>query len=218
MSLSVHQSTGYSTPNTIAKQQQLSFGSCVLVQVPKTAFKSPEDLKAVQRAFTKASDKITGDLSTTVNTILSYLSLSRLIKTGNRVVNFLESPFHTDIEKYCKNHQVPNSYWFGVRSGIPVPQAIDRDYHTFYVATNEHKDKYIDLSFDKEHNKKIVQHTKPFDPRSTSISDYAAQIWIETKVRIGNALMKALGKPERTFKINDLSELSEVYKQLGVAK
>ena len=134
-------------------------------------------------------------------------------KKSAKVLTFLERPYHEEIEKYCKNNHIPNQYWLGQRFGIPLEGALDENMHSFYVVKKEDNDAVVDLKHDNELLKKIADEIKK-RRRNANEGFSLKGIFIEVNAKLGQAIMGFLKKPEKTFKIDDLSELPKVFEQI----
>lgn len=204
--------------NQKLNNKTVNFKGNVLIQVSKKAFKSPENLKQVGHIFDKACNKASGSgTSRIINDILYLSDKSKIVKSKNKVVSILEQPLYIQILNICKKNQIPSPYWLGNRMGVPIEGALDQNYHSFQLLTKDTKDKYIDALFDKTKKEKMINEIKqkitPTDIK-LSLSENIKRQMTELKVYLNESLQNISGKPEQTFKIDDLSELPGIFKKI----
>ena len=200
-----------STPNYNAKSP--NFKAVSIVQIPRKAFKNPENYKECRKIFANKLDKLVGDRLTGRLGAILALFTTKPHKTANLLENYalLNARVAMDINnmKYSIN-------WLEQNTGLAIPKALDENFHSFYVYTKDDIGKV--MSTVKQATKNLWSNTKeaitkyPKDKRMTNI--YAA-----TKIGVqAEALRQEIFKdtPVQKFKIENLDELKNIVKDLDV--
>ena len=194
-------------------KQSPNFKSVSIVQVSKKAFANPENFKACSKSFGKALDTATGDKLTGFFGNIIALFTPKLHKTGYH----LEYPSYfaakTLMSKYNINYSM---HWLKQNTGLPIKEAVDNDYHSFYVFTKEHKDRYVDAFHGTM--KKILSNAKEainkYSGDKTMATIYAN---LKTDISIDKAIDEmAAEAPVKKFKLDSLDEIKNIVKDLDV--
>ncbi len=204
----------------IKNNQSVNFGSVNLVQVSKSAFKNLENLSAVDDVFSKYVNAASGEKDGILSKLLLKL---RLRKNATKSLFFLETPSFSMIDGFCKKNHIPNQFWLGKRFGIGVIEPKDPDFHTFYVLTGEDKNKLWDTAFGSENHKfadkvhEIVSKRRAFEDSGKQYLDCTDGkdfFEIEQRIVSDSLVMPMIPPPENIFRVNKLSELPDILKQI----
>lgn len=194
---------------------QPNFQSVNLVQVSKRAFRSPDNLSSVYIDYLRANNKAAGEIGPWSSTLLAWLGWAkdqRIIKT----VAFLESPFHILLKWYCKKCHTSDLTHLGQRFGVELRDAVDPNYHSFYVLTHEDKNNVADVFIGKKPKDMKAKIQAQIAQRRGNVTslDSLYDLQAETYARLDNLAMESIKKPEKVFRIDDLSQLPDVFKQI----
>lgn len=194
-------------------KQSPNFKSVSIVQVSKKAFANPENFKACSKSFGKALDTATGDRLTGLLANLVALFTAKPCKTGFH----LESPSYISAKKLMDKYGINYSMsWLKQNTGLPIKEAVDNDYHSFYVFTKEHKGRYVDAFHGTM--KKILSNAKEainkYSGDKTMATIYAN---LKTDISIDKAIDEmAAEAPVKKFKLDSLDEIKNIVKDLDV--
>jgi len=197
-------------------RNKTSFGSVNLVQISRTAFTNEEDLLEISKKFIDLNNKAFGEIN---GGLSSFLTKHGFGKKPNKTMTFLESPLFVSIEKFCQKNKLSNPYKLGEKSGIQQ-KGFDENYLSFYVLTKEDKDAAFDLLNEKSKtaSKEIdIKGINPLDSTGKiSFRAIMTRLELQEKKIVNDALISATGAPQKTFKVESLSELPAVFKQIDV--
>lgn len=204
----------------INNNKQVNFGSVNLVQVSKSAFKNLENLSAVDDVFSKYVNAASGENGGILSKLFLKLGIR---KKATKSLFFLETPSFSMIDGFCKKNHIPNQFWLAKRFGIGIIEPKDRNFHSFYVLTGEDKNKLWDMAFGSENSKfsdkvnEIVSKRREFaysDKKYLDCTDGKDFFEIEQRIVADSLVMPTIPPPENIFRINKLSELPDVLKQI----
>lgn len=188
------------TPNQ--NNNHTSFGHVYLFQLPKNAFKNPDDLLAVGNTFEKAVKQITGENP----------------KEFDKTVTILEQPGYPLVVAELKKMGKSSLSLLGQSVGIPIRKSLMEDFHSFYVYTKEHKDVVCQL-VDKQHIIELVADLlKKFSTlRDNSIESKNPITWATVKINdiLSRQIEKVTaGVPVQKFVINNSLELRKALQKM----
>lgn len=199
---------------TPQKKQSPNFKSVSIVQVSKKAFANPENFKACSKSFGKALDSATGDKLTGVfGSLIALFITAKPCKTGFH----LESPSYISAKKLMNKYGINYSLsWLKLNTGLPIKDAMDKDCHSFYVFTKEHKSHYVGALHGTM--KTMLSNVKEAVSKYSSDKNMAT-IYAELKTNI--AIDKAIDEmaaeaPVKKFKLDSLDEIKNIVKDLDV--
>lgn len=204
--------------STPPKSYQPNFGQVNLIQIPKKVFYNPENFRMCSKEFSKAVDKTTGSgfiFGRLMENLLTLLGLGG--KRTSKIYTQLESRSYALCESLL-NKMGYSLEWLEQNTGTKLKKPLNKDMHSFYLLTNEHKDGM--LSYVKVGNtfKLMMPHLKegvlkhPSDNQMSTL--YAA-------AKVGEKLDKQFeeviaGSKIHEFKLENLGELKEIADKLGV--
>lgn len=199
----------------VQNNNQKSFGSVNLVQVSKKAFRNPEDLFAVNKQFTNATNKLTGEVNYKLGTVLNLFGLG---KKSNKTVTYLEQPGYAVIARELKKSGGCSTSWLSQNTGIPIAEPLSPSHHSFTVLTKEQKDGASPLFSAKNMfalMKKVIN--EGFQKLKSGEKSTIESTW--TSARINQILIERIkpitdGQPVHKFVIDDLSQLPKVFEQI----
>lgn len=118
-------------------KNQTNFNGIYMFNVPKSAFKHPENLDKVLKDFNKMlPDLFPVEPKTTLQRIFNKF---RILKPINNPIFFLEQPFYVPMTKKLKSiGDIYSLGWLGLRSGAAIDLPIHKDSHSFIAMTEEH--------------------------------------------------------------------------------
>lgn len=211
--------TSQKNPNQ--QNYQPKFGQVYLIQVSKKAFSNPQNLDYVRDVFCNSVSKITKEMPFSLSNALAKLGVSR---KSQKTFSFLESPTYPQIKKDLQESQAPSIHWFNFHIGNTVKEPLDQNYHSFYMLTKDDKNGLID-SFSPKNIKITWARLHSFMENAKSSiyqglsnenilhSQKKDLYWIHAE--FDKILAKNVKEPEKTFRINNLSELTEIFKEIA---
>lgn len=194
-----------------------------LIQISKKAFAEPANLEAAFDSFHKATAAIAGESQSPLSELLKTLGFPN---KSPKVISILESPLFIQIQKDMKEANAPSNHWFRHHIGSSViPVAKDEQYHSFTVLTKQDKDQTLKMLSGKTIGKittlarKFMNTAKAYEYSRTNptIEQVAHDrkkdlYWIHAT--LDETLSKGLGEAEKSFKIEDLSQLPKVFEEI----
>jgi len=192
--------------------QNPTFEKAYLVQVNKNAFKS-QKFNHANKTFIDTSNKYFGELPGWLSTITCMLGFG---KKTNKTLSFLEFPQHQyqSIQKYCEKTGISSKHLEAVL-GEKRLGPLNEDYHSFFVLTKETKDKAFDF----------LSNFKPMDIMREVMSDVErsseknisySNLSLRQKAKTINKFMDSIEQPAKTYKVEALSDLPAVFKEMEV--
>ena len=199
-----------------SRQQNCSFKSVNLIQVPKKAFKHPNDAIKVSKDFIKASNKATGEIHPILSQILSLFGFG---KKANKTLTYLEQPGYVEVEKANQKYGAETVDAISRKTNISNAKPLMSDYHTFVVLTKEHKDQATPLASAKGNISMIAKMAKEgAELRANNKLEPSEQApWVALKSnQILSEHMNNIMKDAdiKTFQVKDLSELPKTFNKI----
>ncbi len=198
----------------INNKNNLNFRSVSLVQIPRKAFANPENIKECSKYFGKALDKATKDkLSGTLGSIIAFLFSSKHQKTAYMLEN---TSYYMAKNAMLNNGYDYSIFWLAQNTDLPVKDVIDKDYHSFYVFTKEHKAGFINAY--KSVFKDLFDFSKEGLRKYSTDSKMAAiYTQVKTGVKIDKNIASMLGDEQvKVFKLNNVNQVKDIVKDLNV--
>ena len=200
-----------STPNYNAKTP--NFKAVSIVQIPRKAFKNPENYKECSKIFANKLDKLVGDrLTGRLGAILALFTTK-----PHKTAIFLENTALLNAKAVLDKNNIKYSVnWLEQNTGLAIPKALDENFHSFYVYTKDDIGKV--MSAVKQATKNLWSNMKearmkyPQDSKMT-------HVYASTKYGVqAEALRQEIFKdtPVQKFKIENLDELENIVKDLDV--
>ena len=200
-----------STPNYNAKTP--NFKAVSIVQIPRKAFKNPENYKECSKIFANKLDKLVGDrLTGRLGAILALFTTK-----PHKTASFLENTALLNAKAVLDKNNIKYSVnWLEQNTGLAIPKALDENFHSFYVYTKDDIGKV--MSAVKQATKNLWSNMKearmkyPQDSKMT-------HVYASTKYGVqAEALRQEIFKdtPVQKFKIEKLDELENIVKDLDV--
>lgn len=199
-------------PNSNYKYQTPNFKAISLVQIPRKAFKNPENIKECSQIFGDKARQISGEKVKGAFGALLAMFFPSLIKSITILENFSHS--YAKLGLQSNNIDYPLS-WFKMNSGLEIPEAKDENYHSFFVYTK--KDKKNVMKATIETARKIKDYLKEGTSKysgsnSPLLSTYAtAKMGIDTDKIIAELTKDT---PIKTFQIGSVDQLPQIAKEL----
>lgn len=200
------------------RNYQPNFRQVNLVQVPKKVFQNPERLKECSVLFSKALDKASGTefcLGRFVENLIALFGFGS--KKVSKMYSQLEHQSYTIckplVDKYGYSMQ-----WLGQNTGTKLANAIDKDMHSFYVLTGEHKDKACDKVKMSAWVNEVLRYSKE---GAVKHSGDEAMTKLYAYAKIGDDLDQKFnqiieGSDIHKFKVENLDELKGIVDKLGI--
>jgi hypothetical protein len=192
-----------------------NFKAVNIVQVPKKVFKDPENLKECSNTFKLALAKETGDK---VNRGLFGILLSKILNKKNKTTHILERSSYYASKTMMEENNVPYSlYWLSQNTGLPIKGALDKNYHSFFVFTQDDKKGVLKSTRGAmKHILKTVREGNQLYPNDTDMQG------VYTAAKIGVVLDKSLAEktsidnPSHTFRLKSLDDIKNIVKKLDL--
>lgn len=200
-----------STPNYNAKTP--NFKAVSIVQIPRKAFKNPENYKECSKIFANKLDTLVGDRFTgRLGTILAFFTTK-----PHKTASFLENTALLNARAAMERNNVNYSVnWLEQNTGLAIPKALDENFHSFYVYTKDDIGKIMGIV--KQELKNLYTYAKealakyPKDKKMANIYT-TAKYGVNVEALSQEAFK---GTPVQKFKIENLDELKNIVKDLGV--
>lgn len=184
-----------SRTNLVQTNTPTSFRSINLVQIPKTAFKKPDDLEFVEATFKNIIDKTNLKNPQMPGLVRVIAMLMDLVSRRLKSVSFLESPGYTKIASKSSSAIKP----------------LDENYHSFFVFTENNKDKLLKRCALNNVFKmaKKMKGNKPNSPQADK--DITMNKLVSREIELLTA-----GEPVNKFVVGDLSELEDTLRKIAL--
>lgn len=195
--------------NTESHKQ--NFKGIYQVQIPKKAFREPNDYYGVASAFCEKVSEITGEKRPVLQSILSLMGLGRRI---TKTYLTMEQPYFQELMSTLQDVGNYSLSWVSLRTKLPVRPPLSENHHSFFVYTKEQKDKVLKFCSFRKILGVSTQLNKEMDNPDPIRQD---PLW--RLVRRSNLFNEkfdevAEGVSIQKFEIEDLSELPKVFKQI----
>lgn len=204
--------------STPPKSYQPNFGQVNLIQIPKKAFQNPENFRMCSKEFSKAVDKTTGSgfiLGRLMENLLTLLGLGgkRTCKTYTQ----LESRSYSMCESLL-NKMGYSLEWLEQNTGTKLKKPLNKDMHSFYLLTNEHKDGMLPYVKVSNTFKLMMPHLKEGVLKHPSDNQMST---LYATAKVGEKMDKQFeeviaGSKIHEFKLENLGELKNIADKLGV--
>ena len=204
--------------NNFNRQQRQNFTGVNLIQISKKAFQTPNDAYITAMDFSREVNKITKEWPDSVTKLFGKLGLEKFV---TKTISCLEQPLYVNLVDHAKRNGAGVS-WLAFRTQIPIKPPLSEDYHSFYLYTKKHKNQVADI-INPNHYKRysgsaIQQGLKLMEANPDRKSVIESPLWIETKLNdifVNEFDKVAQGEPLQQFKIENFSELPNVFKQIA---
>lgn len=199
-------------PNSNYQYQTPNFKAISLVQIPRKAFKNPENIKECSQFFGDKVKQISGEKVKGAVGALLALFFPRLVKSMTILENFSHSYAKIGLE--TNNINYPLS-WFRMNSGLDIPEAKDENYHSFLVYTKNDKKNVMRATI--EIAKKLKSYIQEGISKYSGHNTPLASLYATAKMGIDtDKIIAELTKdvPVKTFQINSVEELDKIVKEL----
>lgn len=198
---------------TQTNNQSQNFKAVNIIQIPKKVFDNPDNFKACSESFGKALDVATGDKLTGVFGNLVALFSTKHHKTTYQLEAASCEAANRLKDKYKMDYSLS---WLRQNTGLPIKDEIEKDFHSFYVFTKEHKAFYVDAI-----KKSIKMLTKCVREGVSKYSGNENLAAIYVNIKANTALDEAIDKmtseaPVKKFRLNNLDEIKNIVKDLDI--
>ena len=204
--------------NHSTHKNNTSFKGVNLIQVSKKAFINPEEAEECALHFSDEVNKITKEWPDGVTDLFAKFGLWKLV---TKTFSYLEQPLYINLLDIAKENHARIS-WLEGRSKIPIKPPLSEDYHSFFLYTKSHKNSAADIFDPRNFNKfsDVVQKEgeKLIDENPERAAVIGSEVWVETKMNdlfIKEFEKATQGEPVKQFKIEDLSQLPNIFKQIA---
>lgn len=201
--------------SNLNKDKNIHFGNVYVVAVAKKAFTEPLNAKEANVTFIKLLNQAFGEMNMKISNVLTLFGLG---KQTNKTLAFMETPSFIKLDKSCKENNIPSIFYLGQKYDLPNMKIKNPDYYSFYVLTKDDKNSAFDLITgveNKKLRKEALSSISAYNPE-LSLKENLKNLTMELSARCDDLFMSKIKKPEQTFRINDLSELPDAFRQIEV--
>lgn len=193
---------------------QTSFGQFNMVQVSKKAFSNPTKTKECGELFSRTLAKASKDIvGSKLSNLLKILGLARFFQKTSVFLEFPSVVFKKTADKYAYSNN-----WLMQNMGCRIEEPISEDYHTFFVLTKEHKNKYLKFMSVGNIKRMMTQYMseakEKYTTDPTMIPIYGS-MKLATGLDYGFA-KTVEGAEMKSFRIDNLDELKGIVPELGI--
>ena len=190
-----------------------NFKGINIVQIPRKAFKHPENYKECSKLFGKILDRASREkLRGKLGSIIAVF-----VPKASKTVSVLETPSYahakTAMRKTGNNYSIA---WLRQNTGLPVKDSMDNNYHSFYVLTKEHKAGYMDIF---KQGLKNLMHFATEGVLKYPENKKMSSLYAQTKfgVEADKAFDKLVAETQvKEFKLQNLDEIKNIVKDLDI--
>ena len=194
---------------------QPNFKSVSLLQFPREIFSNPNNLEKCSAQVYKELAKASGvKTEYKLSNVLAAFGIGK--KNLHKFDLRIEYPSYFHSKTALQKNGDYSISWLSSNMNVPVKDAIDKDYHSFFVLTKEHKDKMLD--FYKADNR--IQIVREYSLRA--LYKYKSKDMQElfAAAHIGNVIdkffEKVIGNAEiHRFQLNSLDEIKNIAPKLN---
>lgn len=196
--------------NSISKHNNTNFKAINLVQIPRKAFENPENYKECSRIFSKNVDRISKEFfGAKLSVLLAFIS-TKFVKNLTVLESFSLSGAREALNDNKINYSLS---WLKQNTGLEIPDALDNEYHSFYIYTKEDKSKMMDAI--KTSAKNLMTYAREAISKYDDPKMQNAYTAIKMAIEIDSLANTAMaGTSIKKFKIENLDELKSISKEL----
>ena len=194
-----------------------SFKGVNMVQISKKAFKNPENAHAVIDDF---CDTFVKEMEKYPHKSRGFLDkiIRKFTKAADAFL-YLETPAYIDKVDVLKENKLDG--WplsiLSQKTGIPIKNAIDDDYHSFFILTNAEGRKADKYYNSRSQSKKAVKTVQQEIYQKEITSQEQAQLYYDMRMlQILDEGMENLikGVPQKGFKVETLDDAKALVQKI----